>query len=45
MLLEATVRHVFIDRATAAKTAIPDWARAGLEPWLVPEPKPTPTPP
>jgi acyl-CoA thioester hydrolase len=35
VLLQATVRHVFIDRATAAKTVIPDWARAGLTPWLV----------
>jgi acyl-CoA thioester hydrolase len=33
LLLEATLRHVFIDRATAAKTAIPDWARSGLAPW------------
>ena len=33
-LLQATVRHVFIDRATAAKTPIPDWAREGLEPWI-----------
>jgi acyl-CoA thioester hydrolase len=35
VLLEATVRHVFIDRATAAKTPMPDWAREGLEPWVV----------
>jgi acyl-CoA thioester hydrolase len=38
VLLEATVRHVFIDRDTAAKTPLPGWAREGLEPWLV---KPT----
>ncbi|HEY3725693.1 MAG TPA: thioesterase family protein [Solirubrobacteraceae bacterium] len=35
LLLEATMRHVFIDRATAAKVPIPDWARAGLQPWSV----------
>jgi acyl-CoA thioester hydrolase len=35
VLLEATVRHVFIDRATTAKTPLPGWAREGLEPWLV----------
>jgi acyl-CoA thioester hydrolase len=32
-LLEAQTRHVWVDRATAAKTPIPDWARAGLAPW------------
>ncbi len=39
-LLEATLRHVFVDRATAIKTRIPDWARAGLAPWCTPEPAP-----
>lgn len=34
LLLEATMRHVFIDRATATKTAMPEWAREGLIPWL-----------
>ena len=34
LLLEATLRHVFIDRRTAEKTAMPDWARDGLRPWL-----------
>jgi acyl-CoA thioester hydrolase len=33
LLLEAEIRHVFVDRQTAAKTPIPDWARTGLEPW------------
>ena len=33
LLLEATLRHVFIDRETGAKTPIPDWARVGLAPW------------
>ena len=40
VLLEATVRHVFIDRDTATKTPMPDWARAGLEPWLRADPTP-----
>jgi acyl-CoA thioester hydrolase len=35
VLLQATMRHVFIDRVTAKKISIPDWARAGLEPWNV----------
>jgi acyl-CoA thioester hydrolase len=34
VLLEATLRHVFIDRTTSAKTPMPAWAREGLEPWL-----------
>ncbi len=34
VLLEATLRHVFIDRRTAAKTPLPDWAREGIQPWL-----------
>jgi len=37
-LLEATLRHVFIDRRTATKTPIPDWAREGLAPWVIAEP-------
>ncbi len=36
-LLRATIRHVFIDRDTGAKTPIPDWARAGLEIWHLPD--------
>jgi acyl-CoA thioesterase FadM len=40
LLLEATMRHVFVDRTTAAKTPIPDWARAGLAPWLAAQPQP-----
>jgi len=35
VLLDATMRHVFIDRRTATKLAMPDWARDGLAPWLV----------
>lgn len=37
LLLEADTRHVWVDTATGVKTPIPDWARAGLEPWHVPE--------
>jgi acyl-CoA thioester hydrolase len=36
VLLEAEVRHVWIDPDTRAKTAMPDWAREGLGPWHVP---------
>jgi acyl-CoA thioester hydrolase len=35
LLLQAQIRHVFIDPATATKTPMPDWARAGLAPWYV----------
>jgi acyl-CoA thioester hydrolase len=35
LLLDAEIRHVWVDRATAAKTPIPGWARAGLEPWHI----------
>ncbi len=40
LLLAATVRHVFIDRRTATKTPLPDWARDGLAPWLAPSAEP-----
>jgi acyl-CoA thioester hydrolase len=36
VLMEADVRHVWIDRESKLKTPIPDWARAGIEPWHVP---------
>ena len=32
-LLDAEIRHVFIDPATGAKTPMPDWAREGLARW------------
>jgi acyl-CoA thioester hydrolase len=35
LLLQATMRHVFIDRVSAMKISIPDWARAGLQQWNV----------
>jgi acyl-CoA thioester hydrolase len=37
LLLDAEIRHVFVNRGTAVKTPIPDWARAGLTPWHVPD--------
>ncbi len=36
LLLEADIRHVFIDPATALKRPMPDWAREGLAPWYAP---------
>ena len=45
VLLEATLRHVFVDRETAIKTPMPDWARAGLMPWAPASPAPTASPP
>ena len=36
-LMEADMRHVWIDRETQRKTPIPDWARTGVEPWHAPE--------
>ena len=35
LLLEAELRHVFVTRATATKTPMPDWAREGLARWVV----------
>jgi acyl-CoA thioester hydrolase len=37
LLLDAEIRHVFVDRSTAVKTPMPDWAREGLLPWHIPE--------
>lgn len=37
LLMDAHIRHVFIDPATATKTPMPDWARAGLAQWHMPE--------
>ncbi len=33
LLAEGQMRHVVVDAATMTKTPIPDWLRAGLEPW------------
>jgi acyl-CoA thioester hydrolase len=35
LLVEGRIRHVFLDPETWAPTPIPDWIRAGLEPYLV----------
>jgi acyl-CoA thioester hydrolase len=35
LLVEGTLRHVIIDRATLAKAPIPDWVRDRLARWLV----------
>jgi acyl-CoA thioester hydrolase len=36
LVLDAEIRHVFVDRSTAVKTPMPDWAREGLRPWYIP---------
>jgi acyl-CoA thioester hydrolase len=36
LLLEAEIRHVWIDPDTRAKTQMPEWGREGLAPWYVP---------
>ena len=36
LLLEAEIRHVWIDPQTRAKTQMPEWGREGLAPWYVP---------
>lgn len=33
LVAEGELRHVLVDRQTAMKTPLPDWLRAGLEPW------------
>ena len=40
-LLDAQIRHVFIDPATGAKTPMPDWAREGFAPWHIEDAGPT----
>jgi acyl-CoA thioester hydrolase len=37
-LMEADMRHVWVDRETKRKTPIPEWARTGIERWYAPEP-------
>jgi acyl-CoA thioester hydrolase len=36
LLLDADIRHVWIDPETRAKTPMPDWGREGLQPWYRP---------
>jgi acyl-CoA thioester hydrolase len=40
LLLDAWIRHVFVDPSTGAKTVIPDWIRTGMAPWYIPEGEP-----
>ena len=35
LLVEGSLRHVFIDRETLTKVPIPGWASDGLAPWVV----------
>jgi acyl-CoA thioester hydrolase len=39
-LVDGTLRHVLVDRATLSKTELPEWARSGLRPWTVDAPAP-----
>ena len=32
-VVQGSLRHVFVDPRTLAKTPIPDWLRSGLAPW------------
>ena len=34
LLVEGSLRHVFIDRETLTKIPIPGWASDGLAPWV-----------
>jgi acyl-CoA thioester hydrolase len=46
VLVEGRMRHVFVDAKTWAKTPVPDFVRAGLEPYLVtPAPRGAAAPP
>jgi acyl-CoA thioester hydrolase len=48
LLLDAEIRHVWVDPATATKAPMPDWAREGLMPWYAPgssEPQSSSEPP
>ena len=45
LLVDAWIRHVWVQRATMTKTPIPDWARAAFAPWHLPSPaEPAPAP-
>jgi acyl-CoA thioester hydrolase len=35
LLVEGSLRHVWVDRETLTKTPIPTWASNGLTPWIV----------
>ncbi|MGI8714858.1 MAG: acyl-CoA thioesterase [Solirubrobacteraceae bacterium] len=36
LLIEGRLVHIWVQRATTVKTAIPDWARTGLNRWYEP---------
>jgi acyl-CoA thioester hydrolase len=38
LVAEGELRHVLVDRVTVDKTPLPDWLRAGLEPFVVEAP-------
>jgi acyl-CoA thioester hydrolase len=38
LLVEGSLRHVFVDRETLCKVPIPDWVRGDLAAWTVQEP-------
>jgi acyl-CoA thioester hydrolase len=38
LVAEGELRHVLVDRVTVEKTPLPDWLRAGLEPYRAPTP-------
>ncbi len=38
LVLDGRMRYVWVDTATLVKTPIPDWARGGLTPHLIPDP-------
>ena len=42
LVAEGDLRHVLVNRVTVAKTPLPDWLCAGLEPFRVPAPGPSP---
>jgi acyl-CoA thioester hydrolase len=35
VLVEGTMRHVFVDPQTLSKIALPDWLRDSLSPWVL----------
>ena len=37
LIVEGMLRHVVVDRPALSKTAIPDWLREALAPWVVEE--------
>jgi acyl-CoA thioester hydrolase len=39
LLVEGELRHVCVSTETWAKTDVPDWVRAGLAPFLLPDPE------